>query len=329
MIEAQSLNCNVKMDYTFFVPDNSGSTFYWEVTGGDIISGNGTHLIDVRWNATSSFINVFVVEMNAFGCSGDTVSLSIEPEIGQGYPSPVHITECFGEEVVLRHIPNGEDNFESLLWGGIDSSESFSFTVTVDTSIFAVVEYEFCPNDTIWYNIEVGRPPYVEIVAEMDTVMIGQRIKAESFIKEPYYQYSWFVEDKLNGHIDNIEVQFHDEGRKRLKLLIETEGCRDSAIYEFFVLEEFALHVPNAFTPNGDGTNDKWVFNGVGIKTFKCWLFNRWGDQVYYWDDELSNGWDGRYQNNPPIMGTYVYKIQVEDMRGRMHERLGHFFLIQ
>lgn len=53
----------------------------------------------------------------------------------------------------------------------------------------------------------------------------------------------------------------------------------------------------NAFTPNGDGTNDIFL-EGYHIK-----VFNRWGKVLY----EGKDGWDGTYNGKPVPAGTYYY----------------------
>ncbi|RYG08535.1 MAG: hypothetical protein EOO07_25445, partial [Chitinophagaceae bacterium] len=41
---------------------------------------------------------------------------------------------------------------------------------------------------------------------------------------------------------------------------------------------EGSIFLPNAFSPNGDGTNDVFTANGKFIKSFKLTIFNRWGE---------------------------------------------------
>ena len=48
-------------DYS--TPDNPGSTYVWDVTGGSIITGTGTHQISVLWE-TAGTGNVEVTEDN-------------------------------------------------------------------------------------------------------------------------------------------------------------------------------------------------------------------------------------------------------------------------
>jgi hypothetical protein len=55
----------------------SGSTYYWETTGGSIISGQGSDSIQAQWGPIG-IGNIKVVEIDSNGCSGDTVNLEVE-----------------------------------------------------------------------------------------------------------------------------------------------------------------------------------------------------------------------------------------------------------
>lgn len=55
---------------------NSGSGYFWSISGGYILSGYGTPEIEVQWTADSLGI-VRAVEQNEAGCLGDTVILEV------------------------------------------------------------------------------------------------------------------------------------------------------------------------------------------------------------------------------------------------------------
>lgn len=77
----------------------------------------------------------------------------------------------------------------------------------------------------------------------------------------------------------------------------------DSAIY---VCE---LYTPNAFTPNGDGINDK--FYPLTICTFEHYeylIFNRWGELIFKTSNQTDK-WDGKYKGSDCSVGVYVYLI--------------------
>lgn len=72
------------------------------------------------------------------------------------------------------------------------------------------------------------------------------------------------------------------------------------------------------------------VASGIDLSSFEMWIFDRWGNMIYYTDD-LSKGWDGRanYGNDVAQQDTYVYKISCKDILDIKHQYIGHVNLIK
>lgn len=67
------------------------------------------------------------------------------------------------------------------------------------------------------------------------------------------------------------------------------------------------LHIPNVFTPNGDGINE--YFEIIGYEYYdriSMTIVNRWGNEVYR-NSKYDNKWDGSGLNT----GTYFYIIEA------------------
>jgi gliding motility-associated-like protein len=75
----------------------------------------------------------------------------------------------------------------------------------------------------------------------------------------------------------------------------------------------------NAFTPNGDGINDRWlVTNGAACTNqIVVKVFNRYGNEVYS-NENYQNNWDGTYKGKPVPDGTYYYVINYRLISGRV-----------
>lgn len=87
------------------------------------------------------------------------------------------------------------------------------------------------------------------------------------------------------------------------------------------------LHIPNAFTPNGDGINEVFIPKGEGIEFFRMMIYNRWGELIYETDD-LQNGWDGTYQGVLSQQDVYIYKISARGQSYGLLEKEGTVALI-
>ena len=84
-----------------------------------------------------------------------------------------------------------------------------------------------------------------------------------------------------------------------------------------------------AFTPNGDGYNDKWVItNGNCVTRATAQVFNRWGGKVFESYD-YKNDWDGTYKGKPLPDGTYYYVIHYELINNNTIDRKGNVTIIR
>jgi gliding motility-associated-like protein len=92
---------------------------------------------------------------------------------------------------------------------------------------------------------------------------------------------------------------------------IDQYGCRDTAYFNINVEYASESVLPNAFSPNGDGLNDRFtVYNLRFDKLLEFKVFDRWGKLVF--DDASSTkGWDGTINGDPAPVDVYYYIIRL------------------
>ena len=91
---------------------------------------------------------------------------------------------------------------------------------------------------------------------------------------------------------------------------------------------ESLLFIPNAFTPNDDGYNDRLCFRSENISAFHIAIFSRWGEKVYESDD-VSACWDGRFHDNPCLPGVYYYTCHIRCANNQENDLKGDVTLIR
>jgi gliding motility-associated-like protein len=96
----------------------------------------------------------------------------------------------------------------------------------------------------------------------------------------------------------------------------DTNGCTASDSVTITVIDDRNVFVPNIFTPNGDGRNDKLLIFGKGIDAIEMNIYDRWGGKVYYSTD-LSEGWDGTVNGEELNSGVFVYSLLVTFFDGQ------------
>ncbi|MBS1934721.1 MAG: gliding motility-associated C-terminal domain-containing protein, partial [Bacteroidetes bacterium] len=90
-----------------------------------------------------------------------------------------------------------------------------------------------------------------------------------------------------------------------------------------------AVYVPLAWSPNGDGNNDKLTPLTVNIKTLNYFrVFNRWG-QLMFETSTIGAGWDGMYNGKPQVADAYTWTLEAVGNDGKTYKQSGTALLLR
>ncbi|MDR1725767.1 MAG: gliding motility-associated C-terminal domain-containing protein [Bacteroidales bacterium] len=141
----------------------------------------------------------------------------------------------------------------------------------------------------------------------------------------------WEFSDGFTSTDRNLNHSFTDAGNDSVWIQLvsyNSLGCSDSTKI-FIPVEIFAVYIPSAFTPDGDGINDRFFFitlNKLEDVTFN--VYNRWGGIVFSYtsdvlDPDVYNkdkdvmlealGWDAKNVTS----GTYIYRLQYKNKESK------------
>ena len=141
--------------------------------------------------------------------------------------------------------------------------------------------------------------------------------------------WDWEFGDGSGSVIQHPEHTYADSGSFRVTLIVETEfGCADTLTYTVIVEPLFTFYIPDAFTPNSDGTNDLFYGQGEYLTSYNMQIFDRWGEMIFESNDS-SLQWDGSYKASQVESGQYVYKFLIHDWQGHDHEYVGSVMLLR
>jgi len=134
----------------------------------------------------------------------------------------------------------------------------------------------------------------------------------------------WDFDDGNTSTLQSPTHSFRDTGRYEVRQVVtHPSGCLDTLVQLVDVRPEVRYHLPNAFTPNGDGLNDAYLGVGLldGATNFSMSIWNRWGEMIF----ETSNpdeGWNGRKFNSGAESpnGVYVVVVTFRGPRGEEFE---------
>ncbi len=86
--------------------------------------------------------------------------------------------------------------------------------------------------------------------------------------------------------------------------------------------------IPNAFSPNNDGSNDLFRAKGRNISSINFKVFSRWG-QMLFESNVYDDGWDGFHNREPQEMGVYIYFVNITYENGETEKLKGDFTLLR
>lgn len=199
----------------------------------------------------------------------------------------------------------------------IDTSRKFTLTVTDNYGC------NFTVTDSVWVTMQ----PQLVVFAGNDTTAILNR--PHQLMASGGSNYLWSPAGPLNNPFiaDPLATLSHDTYFS--VLVTDAVGCKASDYVFVKVYEGPNYYLPNAFTPNGDGLNDKFIPVPVGIRSTDYFrIFNRYG-KLMFETRQWMQGWDGTLKGKPAEAGAYVWMIKGIDKNGSVVEMKGTVILMR
>jgi len=188
----------------------------------------------------------------------------------------------------------------------------------------------YLSNDTLLYNdINSYNIPVIPQVESDSTIMLADTINWMQ-VKKTYTAQGgerFITIGNFRNNINTPYVQIKDTTTLTAYYYIDDISvvCLDC------IEQETEVAIPNAFSPNGDGHNDKLRVLGNTQKV-ELKIYNRWGELVYSYSGTNMNdgqGWDGTYKNQILNNGVFVYFVNAIDSKGKEVHLKGNVSLIK
>jgi len=229
----------------------------------------------------------------------------------ENYPTPSNVSFdsiiCKGTSLILQ-----AQSATSYQWN--TGQQTPSITV-FDAGIYQVIKTILPCTGIETFNVSTY--PLPQITSVQDTTVCFDEVKQILLDAGQFAKYLWEPTGETTRTIYSNTAQIY-------KLTVtDSNTCVSSKA--FAVMEEcpYSLYIPNAFTPNNDGTNDELVIKGNRIDAFEMMIINRWG-QIIYETDRMNQYWDGAncetgvyviYIKYSAINKNYTYKGTVSLIR--------------
>jgi gliding motility-associated-like protein len=164
-----------------------------------------------------------------------------------------------------------------------------------------------CYTDTIVV-VREQNPMTLEILASPASCSgVGSDGKADAIVTGgiPPYFFIWSGNNwNHNSHVEDLTFGI------QMATVADSLGCRANDSFEVSYTPCCQIEVPNAFSPNGDGTNDVFrlvQYGEIDLQSFE--VYNRWGNQIFS-TKSPTDAWDGKYLGTSCEVGTYFYIIR-------------------
>ncbi len=236
---------------------------------------------------------------------------------------------CLGDNVLLR--ASGGTSYRWSPWQGLSSTSDSVVIATpkeaVTYSVLARNDFNCSTMDSI--RIEIQEP--YEFQSGEDTIIfLGESTPLLVSSADTNLLFRWNPVNDLNCNLCPNPIASPQVTTLYTASITDPYGCfQATATMNVIVEEEFEVHIPNAFTPNGDDVNDWFYAVTYGIKEFSYLrVFDRWGKVIFIGED-FDDKWDGFVAGSPCPIGTYVWEFEGIRFNDRKVNLVGTINLIR
>ncbi len=243
-------------------------------------------------------------------------------------------TACAGDELSL-FVLDPNDNIEyswSPATAVLEGQGTPNILVTVnETTVFSVVGLtpEGCSaTDEVTVEVSALESATVQLAASATAILSGQQVTLTA--QPAGFNYNWQPIELIDG-AGNVVTSRPLESTTYIVTIFDGECSQDASVRVSvvdFVCGPPSIYVPNAFTPNKDGKNERLFVRGVNVSRLDFKIYNRWGELVFETDD-IDRGWDGTYNEKEVDPAVYVYYLEADCGGGGTYIEKGNITVLR
>lgn len=299
---------------------------------------------DYQWStgATTAFIDIQspgtygLTVTDADGCTGDAmVDIPADARIEFAYMqvSPT----CFGDQNGFLQVDTafgGQAPYQYALNEGAFQMAPVFNNLSSGAYELVIEDANGCRAEAM-VSIETPEPLVID-AGEDRAIRLGDTIQLQA-IANPLsgLHFQWNPPSGLACDTCVHTFAFPGESTLYEVILTNEQGCTVQDEVFIQVDRRGGLYVPNAFSPNDDGINDRFFVNtDSSVKRItRLRIFDRWGALVFEQKDSSPNapdaGWDGKIRGKRATQGVYAYTLEVERADGQLEQHAGEITLIR
>jgi len=299
---------------------------FGEGSVSDSTTGQGPHTIQYQ---TLGPKQIILTIKNDAGCEArDTANfvvqvcciLEAEVSVEPGCPEPNDT-----EALAIVDVKNGLDPLTITWSNGQTGSNDTTSIDSSGTYTVLVVDANGCKDSV---SFSVNTPLNLSAMFPPDTTILEGATISLAISAMPNDSLSVTWTDGDGNILTGPSITITPEDSITYFVVVNNTGCifSDSVTV---IVEKPQYKNPNAFTPNGDGSNDTFgpVLKGHSFVQLEVW--SRWGDKVFDSTYEGKNTWDGTINGEEASSDVYVYRVRVRLVNGEEKIDKGHVTLLR
>ncbi len=317
-------NALVRFNNTSTIPDGTVSTLSYTWNFGDPASGVQNTSTAINPNhifTTTGPYNVTLNVVSINGCKDDSTirvnTIHPQPKANFNFSKP---SVCIGDNVRFIDASDPKDG-TTIQWhwsfddgnSSIQTSPIHTYTnVGVFSPSLYIVNSFGCNSDTINNSFNVYAYPVISAGPDL-LILEGATMPLQATASGNQLQYLWTSNQYLNNdHLLNPLCTPLEDMMYTLTVTGEG-GCPSIDQMKVKILK--TPIIPNTFSPNNDGINDKWEIDYLKFyPNAKIQVFTRTGKLVFESKGYLKP-WDGTKSGVALPLDTYYYIIEPESGR--------------
>ena len=318
-----------QINATDSIPSNNPDTYHWYPN----VYINNNNIPDPVFSDSIDLVYT-VVATSQFGCKD-----SIRVPVSVLDPASTSISQdtiiCIGQS---HHITATSTDPRSLFsWYIVDSIRFVSATTldntntaevtatpSYSTTYACIITENACFVDTLYTTVFVDPLPAVAIAEQTSgggtgAIIAGSSITLTANITnmDTGLVYEWTPVGTVSCPSCASTIVTPDSNTEYHVCVMSNRGCVscDSISVTMFC-DKAQIFVPNTFTPNGDGFNDRFMVSGEGLGLIHHFtVYNRWGevvfDESYVPANDATYGWNGTYKGQILEPDVFMWVLEV------------------
>jgi gliding motility-associated-like protein len=292
-----------------------GYNYYWNGPSG-FSSSLEDPIINSLGTANSGVYSLYVV--NGY-CISDTASLTINVDSLPQIIITNNPTICIGDTALLT----AGGNVYNASWSTGATGSSIEVWPLL-TTLYMVSASNVCGTAVQNVIVHVNALPVIYMTGP-NPLIVGESgfLNASGGLS-----YSWYPSTGLSctscpdpSVTTGVDMMYYCT-------VTDSNQCVNVDSFLVHAEEVYTLYIPNSFSPDGNGLNDRFNVIGHNVNDFSMRIYNRDGNLVYI-SDNINESWDGKSSQATDEPGVYVYLIRAAFENGQEKEYKGTVTIIK